>query len=120
MSTPPQITGYVLAGGASRRFGRDKALVSWNQPSLTLLDHMVQLLGHVCSPVRIIGRGQLMDIQSGLGPIGGINTALAHSKTPENIIVAVDLPFLTVDFLKYFKERLKESQRPLTVCKIGS
>ena len=120
MSTPPPVTGYVLAGGLSRRMGRDKALLPWPPTSLTLVDHMVRLLAHICNPVHIIGRGQMMDAQPGLGPIGGIATALHESQSPENIIVAVDLPFLTADFLKYFKERSQRSQRQLTACKIGS
>jgi molybdopterin-guanine dinucleotide biosynthesis protein A len=120
MSTPRPVTGYVLAGGASRRMGRDKALLPWAPSPLTLLDHMVQLLAHVCEPVHIVGRGPIMDVRSGLGPLGGITTALRQSQTAENIIVAVDLPFLTVDFLKYFKERSQGSQFQLTACKIRS
>jgi molybdopterin-guanine dinucleotide biosynthesis protein A len=120
MSTPRPVTGYVLAGGASRRIGRDKALLPWTPTPLTLLDHMVQLLAHVCDPVHIVGRRPLMDSRPGLGPIGGIATALHESESAENIIVAVDLPFLTADFLKYFKERSLRSQCQLTACKIRS
>lgn len=120
MSTPRPVTGYVLAGGASRRMGRDKSLLPWAPSPLTLLDHIAQLLAHICEPVQIIGRGPIMDVRSGLGPIGGIATALRKSQTAENIIVAVDLPFLTVDFLKYFKERSQRSQCQLTACKIRS
>jgi molybdopterin-guanine dinucleotide biosynthesis protein A len=132
MSTPSP-TGYVLAGGLSRRLGRDKALLPWQKT--TLLDHVTQLLGTVCHEVYIVGRhqtalpskescrepaGWLPDRTSGLGPVGGISTALHASQAEENIVVAVDLPSLTSEFLKYFKERCLYTLRPLTVCKIES
>src|SRR5262245_29800782 len=121
MSTPRQVTGYVLAGGASRRLGRDKALLPWPvAQGLTLLDHMTGLLQTVCQPVRVVGRNPLPDATPGIGPIGGLQTALHNSQTLNNIVVAVDLPFLTSEFLKYFKERCQQSNRQLTACKIGS
>jgi len=34
--------------------------------------------------------------------------------------VAVDLPFLTQEFLEYLRSRFEHSTRPLLACKIGS
>src|SRR5215831_1139378 len=131
MSTPSPATGYVLAGGQSRRLGRDKSLLPWQKG--TLLEHMTRLIATVCHQVFIAGHqtpilkkkddqisAWLPDRIPGLGPLGGISTSLHASSTDQNIVVAVDLPFLTSDFLKYFKERLQRTDRLLTACKIES
>jgi molybdopterin-guanine dinucleotide biosynthesis protein A len=118
MSTPSPASGFILAGGQSVRLGRDKATLEWH--GRHLLDHMVELLSGVCNSVQIVGRGNLPDLTPGLGPIGGILTALASSTTDLNLIVAVDLPLLTSSFLKYLKARSESSSRDLVVCKIAS
>jgi molybdopterin-guanine dinucleotide biosynthesis protein A len=114
--------------------GRDKALLPWVPPGFTLLDHVTHLLASVCHPVFIVGRqipllvkegyrepaSWLPDRVPGIGPLGGLSSALHQSQSENNIVIAVDLPFLTSDFLKYFKERCHHSSRPLTVCKIES
>ncbi len=118
MSTPSPAAGFVLAGGKSRRMGTDKALLAWN--GQTLLEHMTGLLHGVCDPVQVVGRDDLPDSVPDLGVIGGIATALEHTTTENNLIVAVDLPLLTHRLLKHLKESLERSDRPLVVCNIGS
>src|SRR5947209_4054235 len=112
------VGGFVLAGGKSTRMGRDKALLDWH--GKTLLDHMVDLLRNVADPVHVVGRDPLTDQLPGLGPLSGIATALEASSTDANLIVAVDLPHLTRDFLKYLRSRLENSSHALLACKIGS
>ena len=112
------LSGFVLAGGKSSRMGRDKALLKWREG--TLLDHMVDLLRTVANPVTVVGRDSLPDRVPGLGPLSGIATGLEASFTDVNLFVAVDLPFLTHDFLKYLRSRIEGSSRPLIICKIGS
>src|ERR1051326_3836877 len=118
MSTPCPMTGFVLAGGKSTRMGTDKALLDWH--GRTLLDHMLELLRGVLDQVQVVGRDQLPDHLPGLGPLSGIATALKATSTDANVIVAVDLPHLTKDFIKYLRSRIETSTRPLLVCKIGS
>lgn len=118
MSTPSPVTGYILAGGLSRRLGRDKAALPWR--GTTLLEYMTEILSTVSSTVQIIGRGAFPDLVPGIGPIGGILTALHSSTTEANLIIAVDLPLLTSDFLKYFNERCRQTDRLVTACKIES
>ena len=121
MSTPTPTSGFILAGGSSRRFGRDKAMLTLQTSgNITLLDHIKQLLAQFCDPVRVVGRDAMPDRVPGLGPIGGVSTALHASQTEDNIVVAVDLPLLTAEFVKYFKERSRISNRRLTVCNTGS
>ena len=98
--------------------GRDKATLDWHgQP---LLQHMTELLRQVADTVHVVGRDALPDRQHNLGPLEGIATALEVTSTDHNLIVAVDLPLLTVDFLKYFKERSLHTKQSLIVCNLES
>ena len=112
------LSGFVLAGGKSTRMGRDKALLDWH--GHTLLQHMVELVRTVADPVQVVGRSPLQDRLPGLGPLSGIATGLETSCTDANLFVAVDLPLLTQDFLKYLCSRIEHSSHPLMACKIGS
>ncbi|MDP2999411.1 MAG: nucleotidyltransferase family protein [Bryobacterales bacterium] len=47
-----RIAGVILAAGASRRMGRPKALLDWR--GVTVIEHMVGLLGAVASPVIVV------------------------------------------------------------------
>lgn len=108
--------GFVLAGGQSRRMGRDKAALPWGDR--TLQDHMVALLSTTVGPVRVVGPAELPDRVPGKGPLGGILTALDVSDTEENLIVAVDLPLLTPEFLRAFHARFLVSNRLLMACRV--
>ena len=118
MSTQLLINGFVLAGGKSLRLGRDKALLDWH--GRTLLEHMVDLLASATDHVRVVGRDPVPDLVPGRGPLSGILTALETSETDSNIVVAVDLPLLTKQFLKYLKSRAVINSRQIVACKIGS
>jgi molybdopterin-guanine dinucleotide biosynthesis protein A len=80
------MTGVVLAGGKSTRMGRDKAALEFD--GQTLLERAVAVLRQ-CFPEVIVVR---QDDVPGLGPIGGIATALRRA--PEIFVVACDMPFL--------------------------
>ena len=106
------VCGYVLAGGASRRFGTDKALVEF--AGRTLLSRMCELVAsaagsvHVIAPVGRYG-GQSVslidDRWPNEGPLGGIITALLATKVMVsgqqwNLMVSCDMPFLTRQWLE--------------------
>jgi molybdenum cofactor guanylyltransferase len=118
-------TAFILAGGKSTRMGRDKAFLQFDGE--TLLCRMLKLAGAVAQEVRIVGdRKKFLDFASVVedvyadrGPLGGIHTALAVSATELNLILAVDLPFLKAEFLKYLAQRALESNAVATVPRIG-
>ena len=105
-------TGFVLAGGKSRRMGRDKALLPWNGG--TLLDHAVARLGAVCASVRVLSgaerryedRGLAVETDAipGAGPLGGIYTGLLGMGPGTGLFLGVDMPFVTVDLLRRLLE----------------
>src|SRR5262245_52595098 len=116
MPAKTSTNGFVLAGGKSRRMGRDKALLPWGKVSL--LEHMTQLLSTVAGRVQVVGRAELPDIVSGKGPLGGILTALEATDRDANLFVAVDLPNLTPAFLDLFHNRFLQTSRPMLVCRV--
>ena len=111
------LTGFVLVGGKSRRMGTDKAMLPWHGG--TLLDHMTQTLGTVANTVRIVGSDELPDRFPDRGPIEGIATALAATATTNNLIVAVDLPYLETTFLEYFVSVMNQSETGFVRCTIS-
>lgn len=121
------IAGYVLAGGASRRFGSDKALAKIG--GKILLQHMCQLVESVAGNARIVapaGRyaeyagGLVEDRWPGEGPLGGITSALSAtaSESPGihwNLMVSCDMPFLSREWLEHLKVRALASAAELVV-----
>lgn len=119
------ITGFVLAGGQSRRMGQDKAQIPWNDG--TLLSHAYARLQQVASTVFVVGNLQesdaqfsvLPDIFSGLGPLAGLHSALQHTRTDWNLILAVDLPLATVGLLKFLIGFCEATQVLAVVPRVG-
>lgn len=110
------ITGFILAGGTSHRMGTDKAALPWKRS--TLLEHMVARLSAVAEPVCVVGREDLPDRHPNRGPVEGIATAIAATATANNLIVAMDLPFLDAAFLHYFANRLRTASTDLLACEV--
>lgn len=109
--------GYVMSGGASTRFGFDKARAELSgQPMLKRMCTLLRGAVGSASVVAPIGRysefGERIveDHWPGEGPLGGIITALmdAHEQLQEHtwcLIVGCDMPFLTCEWLTYMKDR---------------
>ncbi|MBT4060790.1 MAG: molybdenum cofactor guanylyltransferase [Lentimicrobiaceae bacterium] len=104
------VTGIVLAGGASRRMGRDKGFVSYK--GKTLIEYSIENIKCVCDSIIISSNKVskynnfnypiIKDITDPIGPIGGIYSCLLASKTTDNLIISCDIPELypaTLDFL---------------------
>ncbi|MFI5183067.1 MAG: molybdenum cofactor guanylyltransferase [Vicinamibacteria bacterium] len=99
--------GFAVAGGRSRRMGRDKALLPWQGG--TLLDHAVSRLGSTCGAVRILsgperryedrGVPVVIDTLADAGPLAGIHSGLAGLGEGNGLFLAVDLPFVTIPLL---------------------
>jgi molybdopterin-guanine dinucleotide biosynthesis protein A len=119
--------GYVQAGGASSRFGRDKALVKLG--GVTMLERMCGLLRGVCASVAIVapsgryeiaGARRVEDRWPGEGPLGGILTALldASARVTDSkwtLIVSCDMPFLTNAWLAQLTELAERSAADVAV-----
>jgi molybdenum cofactor guanylyltransferase len=92
--------GAVLCGGASRRMGRDKALVSVDGRALALrvADALraagaepVLGVGGDLAALAALGLAGVPDEEPGAGPLTGILTALAQGAAPVTFVAACDL-----------------------------
>jgi len=99
--------GFVLAGGHSSRMGHDKAFLPY--AGTTLVQHVAEVVRQAAGSVSLVGDptryGGLgypvhADRISGRGPAGGISTALGITTAPWNLIVACDMPGVTVEALR--------------------
>jgi len=110
------LTAFVLAGGHSSRMGTDKAFVELE--GKPLLTRMLALALTVTTDVQIVGSrskfanyGQVIEDRfPNHGPLGGIHAALRSSTTDLNLMLAVDMPFLQWDFLRYLVEQAARNQ----------
>ena len=101
----PPLYGLVLAGGRSRRFGRDKAGIEVDGQDL--LARSVGLLQAVCTEVYVSVREDqaaerlrsrfrvITDITGNIGPAAGLLSAHAAFPDVAWFVIACDLPLLT-------------------------
>jgi molybdopterin-guanine dinucleotide biosynthesis protein A len=122
----PDLSAFILAGGKSTRMGTDKAFVLLE--GRTLLARMLDLACKITSNVHIVGdpakfapfAPTIEDIFPGCGPLAGIHAALHASQTDLNVILAVDVPFVSQTLLDYFIFRAKNSNANVTLaCAAG-
>lgn len=105
--TPRRWHGVVLAGGASKRFGRDKVFERLGERRL--IDAAVASLGEALDVAVLLGSTEragavvaalpagviaLPDDRPGHGPLGGLATALRRHPTGWSAVLAADLPLV--------------------------
>jgi molybdopterin-guanine dinucleotide biosynthesis protein A len=108
-----EVCGAILAGGQSKRFGDDKALVLLGKKRL--IEHGLDLLRSIFREVLIITNQprqfQFLDVPiacdviQGAGSLGGILTALVHARADRCFIVACDMPFVNRSIVRLLYAR---------------
>ena len=103
------LSGIVLAGGKSQRMGRNKALMELG--GKTLISRVLDKLSRLCDeliisasevekyahlPARVVP-----DAIPGRGALSGVHTGLAAMRNERAVVVACDLPFLSLPLLRY-------------------
>ena len=101
-------TAVVLAGGQSRRMGRDKSLLPVD--GVPLLQRLVSHLKDSFPAVLVVtGRADaypfldvpvLADLRAGEGPMMGILTGLRSARTDASFVVACDIPEVDLDLVE--------------------
>ena len=118
------VTGFILAGGESRRLGRDKRILRIGGQTLLartqgLLRSFLgeepfvagdNLAGLDIDPDRII-----LDARPDCGPLGGLVASLEKSLTEWILILAVDMPFLEKADLQRMLQAARQQYDVLTL-----
>ncbi|MGO9212202.1 MAG: molybdenum cofactor guanylyltransferase [Terriglobales bacterium] len=121
----PDFSAFVLAGGRSSRMGSDKAFLRFE--GRTLLARALDLLRALTPEVRIVGPAAkfapygrvIEDVYPGRGPLAGIHAALSASTAELNLILAVDLPFVSEALLRFIVEQAGGADAVVTVPRIA-
>jgi molybdopterin-guanine dinucleotide biosynthesis protein A len=107
------VTGVVLAGGLSRRLGRDKAVELFG--SEPLISRVIGRLSALTSETVVVvnneargnelplpnGTKTAVDIYADSGSLGGIFTGLTAAANDWGFVVACDMPFLNAVLMKH-------------------
>jgi len=110
------ISAAILAGGESRRFGRNKAQeILRGRP---LIAYVLDVLTGLFDDVLIVANEPLLyecfnvpvvtDILKGTGALGGLLTALFHAKNQRCFVTACDMPFLKESVVRRIVEHSHE------------
>ena len=106
-------SGIALAGGMSRRLGRNKAVEEIGGERL--IERVINRLSQVSSETIVVAadetRVQALDLPDGVhtatdiypghGSLGGIFTGLSAARGDYGIVVACDMPFLNTGLLRF-------------------
>ena len=102
MTEAGAFAGAVLAGGASRRMGHDKATTPVGGLPLAAAAARalraagadpVLAVGGDAAALAVLGTTTVADDHPGAGPLGGVLTALRHSRAELVVVLACDLPW---------------------------
>lgn len=121
------VTGVILAGGRSSRFGTNKALSIFRGERL--IERLVRSLRSVTGELMIITNSpdeyafldlpMVSDLIKDCGPLAGIYTALKTATTPLSLCIACDMPFAQPAFMRYLVTRASEADVVTPVSKQG-
>lgn len=112
------LTGILLAGGSSSRFGSPKALAEYEGE--TLADRAWRLLEEACDERLAVGPGGLAD--PGTGPVAAIAAGLRAAKNELVVVIPVDMPLLTPEALRQLAAACRDvatAQRGPLPCAIA-
>lgn len=109
------VTLAIIAGGQSRRMGRDKAFVKLG--GLTLIQRVIQrsadlgqaetiLITNKPADYAHLGLPMHRDFLPGKGSLGGIYTALMQASSPAVLVLACDMPFVNGELLRFMIAQL--------------
>lgn len=124
MGASATVSAAILVGGRARRMhGVDKSMLDVD--GLPILERQLAVLrqlsddimivtragaprdGESSSPFARLGLRIVSDVISDAGPLGGIHAALVNAHAPVTLVVACDMPFLSLEFLRHLAARVE-------------
>jgi len=107
----PSIHAFILGGGRSQRANRDKAFLRYQ--GRYFIDIVIECASSLFGGVTLVGRrydhhkldAQYPDDVDGVGPLGGILTALRRTDSRLNFFTAIDYPFIDRGVVSFLAER---------------
>lgn len=126
---PAAVSAAILVGGRARRMhGVDKSTLDVD--GLPILERQLAVLRQLSDDLMIVTRAGVprdgpalplggkspfarpglrlvSDEISDAGPLGGIHAALIHARAPVTLVVACDMPFLSLEFLRHLAARVE-------------
>ena len=114
-----RFSAVLLAGGKSSRFGSDKALVKidgvelWRRQIslLRALGPHEMFVAAAEPPIWIDEQSQFVrDAMPNAGPLSGVAAALRECVTSRLLVLAIDLPQMTAEFLQSLVDLSSESR----------
>ena len=112
------LSGVVLVGGASARFGSPKALAQIG--SETFVERARRILGEACDEVLVVGKaGELPfdvidDASVVRAPIAGVVAGLRAAANDVVVFVPVDCPRVTADVVRKLGDACRDAAVPQT------
>jgi molybdopterin-guanine dinucleotide biosynthesis protein A len=119
------VAGFVLAGGQSLRMGSDKALALFAgkpliQVALAAFDEAGISASIAGSRSNLAAFAEeIPDAFPETGPMGGILSALMHSRAEWNLFLPVDLPCMPTSLLACLLERAMLTGSPVTAARLN-
>ncbi len=106
--------------------GADKAFLDLG--GHTLLERAIEVMGKVCADLTIVGDSAkfaaygavIPDRYPGCGPLAGIHAALLHSSAELNLVLAVDMPFVSQSLLAFLLAAAASTEAIVTVPRTAS
>jgi molybdopterin-guanine dinucleotide biosynthesis protein A len=116
-----RVSGLVVAGGSSTRFGTDKRTVRLG--GITLLDRAIALLAAVADDVMVAAQPSgtvdltglpatvrvVPDARPDRGPMAGILAGLRLARWERLLVIPADMPMLTPQFLRFLIDRAPDA-----------
>jgi len=108
------MTGVILMGGKSRRFGQDKVMTTVGDKPL--VEHVIEAIAPLMQTILLVGPARpgmrdlrrVDDLIPGLGPMGGIYTALKIAQTGFCFVFAADMPAIHTGLVAYMQSLAEE------------
>ncbi len=101
--------------------GANKAFLDFG--GRTLLERAIGVMREACAELAIVGDpatfasygAVVPDLYPGCGPLAGIHAALLHSSAELNLVLAVDMPFVSSELLAFLLAAASETQAIVAV-----